>query len=555
MKAQDRTVKDWITNVRAKKLGLPRFQRFEAWGPAIITDFLTSVIRGLPVGVSLILEVGNKPQFKYRYFAGIPESGENLKELLLDGQQRLTALWRCLTDNYDDKTYLIDLDTSEDKDISAMVVSRWVHRKNSLKYPLWVDNPSECWEREKVPFGILNPDDSSGYIKWCEQASNGDKDKQIELITTINDIRNNIAQFNIPYLYLSAETPPEVAIDVFIKLNTSYVRLTAFDIIVAQVEEATDQSLHQKVRELEAEAPEISDYIDTSTYVLSVATLLQDRLPNQRGFFSLDLVKMIDEWEKIVDGTKELVAFLEEQKIFDNERLPTETILAPIAAVFSELPDDQDRKGNIKTLMKKYLWSAFFTDRYDRSIPTRILQDFRGIKKFTDQGIPENEIPIFDEKQFPLPTEELLEESGWPKKKDRLARGILLLSLRKGAKDFADNSEVNRRNIKIREYHHLYPAALLNRQGVDENTASKALNCALITWKTNRTISDKDPLTYLKDRTNASHLGEKEIEHRLSTHLVDYEMLKAGDYKEYIEHRAKELKVIIDKLCKGIEWD
>ena len=555
MKAQDRTVKDWITNVRAKKLGLPRFQRFEAWGPAIITDFLTSVIRGLPVGVSLILEVGNKPQFKYRYFAGIPESGENLKELLLDGQQRLTALWRCLTDNYDDKTYLIDLDTSEDKDISAMVVSRWVHRKNSLKYPLWVDNPSECWEREKVPFGILNPDDSSGYIKWCEQASNGDKDKQIELITTINDIRNNIAQFNIPYLYLSAETPPEVAIDVFIKLNTSYVRLTAFDIIVAQVEEATDQSLHQKVRELEAEAPEISDYIDTSTYVLSVATLLQDRLPNQRGFFSLDLVKMIDEWEKIVDGTKELVAFLEEQKIFDNERLPTETILAPIAAVFSELPDDQDRKGNIKTLMKKYLWSAFFTDRYDRSIPTRILQDFRSIKKFTDQGIPENEIPIFDEKQFPLPTEELLEESGWPKKKDRLARGILLLSLRKGAKDFADNSEVNRRNIKIREYHHLYPAALLNRQGVDENTASKALNCALITWKTNRTISDKDPLTYLKDRTNVSHLGEKEIEHRLSTHLVDYEMLKAGDYKEYIEHRAKELKVIIDKLCKGIEWD
>ena len=68
MKAQDRTVKDWVTQIRSKKLALPRFQRFEAWGPTIITDFLTSIVRGLPVGVSLILEVGNVPQFKYRYF-------------------------------------------------------------------------------------------------------------------------------------------------------------------------------------------------------------------------------------------------------------------------------------------------------------------------------------------------------------------------------------------------------------------------------------------------------------------------------------------------------
>jgi len=76
MKAQDRTVKDWITQIRSKKLALPRFQRFESWGPTIITDFLTSIVRGLPVGVCLILEIGNKPQFHYRYFYGVLEGGE-----------------------------------------------------------------------------------------------------------------------------------------------------------------------------------------------------------------------------------------------------------------------------------------------------------------------------------------------------------------------------------------------------------------------------------------------------------------------------------------------
>ena len=30
--------------------------------------------------------------------------------------------------------------------------------------------------------------------------------------------------------------------------------------------------------------------------------------------------------------------------------------------------------------------------------------------------------------------------------------------------------------------------------------AYRAVNCALITWRTNRTISNKDPIAYLKER-------------------------------------------------------
>lgn len=547
MKAQDRTVKDWITQIRTKKLGLPRFQRFEAWGPTIIIDFLSSIIKGLPVGVSLILEVGNKPQFQYRYFSGTPEAGESLKELLLDGQQRLTALWRCLKDNYEDKTYLLDLDAQEDNEASAIAVSRW--SKNGQRYPLWVDAPNECWNKKKIPFKILDPDNETEYFEWSETASEGNLNEKDKLLKQIIKLREKVSTFNIPYLYLPAETEPDVAIDVFIKLNTSYVRLSAFDIIVAQVEEATDQSLHQKVRELEEEVPEIKDYIDTSSYVLSVAALMQDKLPNQQGFFAINLEQMIKDWEKIIKGAKELVSFLEEDKIYDNERLPTETILAPISAIFADAPDDPDQKGNIKGLLKKYLWRSFFTERYDRSIPTRILKDFRAIKYYIANKSETKEIPIFDETLFPLSNIELLKGSGWPKKKDRLARAILLLSLRNGARDFADNSEVNRRNIKIREYHHLYPDAFLKLKGLNEKETFKALNCTLITWKTNRVISDKEPLNYLLERSNASVLGEAEIRHRLSTHLVNYDGLKFGDYQEFIEKRAKDVEIMIKKLC------
>jgi len=552
MKAQDRTIKDWISEIRQGKLVLPRFQRFESWGSTIIADFLTSVARNLPVGVSLILQAAGKPQFKYRYFYEV-NGNENVKELLLDGQQRLTALWRSFKDNYKNKTYLLDLDTEEDSDISAIAVSRWISKKNGQKYPLWVDDPKECWNRKKIPFRILNPDDEIEYFDWCNEAVV--QNKRQELLRKIISIRQKILTFNIPYLNLDADTLPDVAIDVFVKLNTSFVRLTPFDIIVAQVEEATDQSLHQKVKELELEVPQINAYIDTSTYVLSVSALLQDKLPNQRGFFALDLKKMINDWPKVIEGTSKLVSLLKEQRVFDSERLPTETILAPIAALLSEKPTDPDKEGILRLILRKYLWRSFFTERYDRSIPTRILQDFRIIKRIIDSTEDEDKAPIFNEKLNPLPNIELLEAAGWPKKKERLARAILLLSFKKGAKDFADDSEINKSNIKLREYHHIFPNAFLQSKGFGGEQSGKALNCALITWKTNRVISDKEPIKYLLERSEAASLGEEEIKYRLSTHLIEYSDLLAEDYSLFVENRAKALNQKIIRLCKGIEWD
>lgn len=81
----------------------------------------------------------------------------------------------------------------------------------------------------------------------------------------------------------------------------------------------------------------------------------------------------------------------------------------------------------------------------------------------------------------------------------------------------------------------------------------RALNCALITSRTNRTISNKDPITYLRDRAENGHLGESELKRRLKTHLIPYEPLAVGyaglpdeerrtkikrDYDEFLHARA-----------------
>jgi len=98
MHAHDRFLPEWFNRIRSRQITLPRFQRFTAWGQGEVSGLLTTVLRGLPSGATLILEVGDEEKFKSRTMVDAPESGEKVTEQLLDGQQRLTALWRSLHD-------------------------------------------------------------------------------------------------------------------------------------------------------------------------------------------------------------------------------------------------------------------------------------------------------------------------------------------------------------------------------------------------------------------------------------------------------------------------
>jgi hypothetical protein len=109
MDARNRDLEQWLTRVTTGQLQLPRFQRFEAWGSREVADLVQTVIDGLPAGAVLVLEIGDKAPFAYRPLAGTSAPTERMTEMLLDGQQRLTALWRALSDDYEDHSYIVDI--------------------------------------------------------------------------------------------------------------------------------------------------------------------------------------------------------------------------------------------------------------------------------------------------------------------------------------------------------------------------------------------------------------------------------------------------------------
>lgn len=566
MEAHNRFLPEWFNRIRARQITLPRFQRYVAWGHDNVSGLLTTVLRGLPSGAALILEVGGgEEKFKSRTMTDAPESsGERVTEQLLDGQQRLTALWRSMYDKYPDRTYLIYFE-DDPSDIEAErqpVVegqARWI--KNDLRFPIWVDAPRECWIRGRIPIRLLAPGANDTDVdSWVIAALPDDQKDSLQsfnkIKNMINDLRTKVREFNLPYLALPATTHKEIALDVFVKMNTSSVKLTTYDVVVALVESETGKSLHEHVDKLADACPRAGEYADLPSLVLDLAALRQDRVPSQAGYYhpGFNYPRMVEEWPIIIQSVKGLVEFLEEESVFDAQRLPSYTPLPVIAALWEMLPTQPDQLGNARALLRKYLWRAFLTARYEQASSSNALQDFRALKKVLLGQGTEKDVPVLNQESYPLPTDDLILQAGWPKSKTILGRGVLALQLKYGAIDFADAKPATVASItsKIhpREYHHLFPDSLLSDAGVPAEQIFRAVNCALVTWKTNRTISNKEPLTYLKERTDNSALGEDEIKRRLRSHLIPFDEFAVGYSNLDTEEQKSKLRSDFEAFTK-----
>ncbi len=556
MEARNRDLTDWYGKIKRGEIKLPYFQRPESWDRYRICSLIETIIHNLPLGITLVLDVGEKEKFTSRFLeTAEPKNSGHIREQLLDGQQRLTALWRVLHNNYVRETYFIYVQQFDDykhdeerADKSVFFRGRYV-KKNGRKYPLWCDDPSQCLNRGFIPTNLLKPEDMQGKIEeWAEKAvgscPQGDN-KQIneywksknELGNTIRDLREIVAHYNLPYLSLPVQTEKSVALNVFINMNTNSKPLSTYDIVVAEVAGTTGKSLHDLQDALNNDDPNIVRYSPLSDLILTTSALLQNTLPNQRGAWNMDKRVMVKNWDVMKRGLSQMAEFLQSEGIYDRQRLPTNAVLAVIAALYADIPKAGDKRGVDELLLKKYLWYAFFTDRYENSAATSAYADFVALRKVIRGELQEDSIPIFRDHKL-VETEELL-TTEWPNRSTIRGRAILAVACRLKAFDFATGEPLTLSNIKPRHYHHVYPDALLKEAEIN---GSLALNCALIVGKTNISIGRKDPLEYMKDRYKWT--SKEIIKERLQSHLIPIDELANGGYQGMSdEQKIKKLQI------------
>ena len=541
-----------MTRIRTGQTVLPRFQRHEAWSHSQVNQLLNTILRDLPCGALLVLQIGDEEPFISRPVIGAPKPSERTTEHLLDGQQRITGIWRGLTNDYPTRKYFLYLRKDEETGMPYYVdsVSRYRSRGVGPWRPRWTDSTKEQWERWAIPLNLLAPGEqvANEYKAWSREAIE-DPEEREDVNDIVYKVREQFAYFNLPYLSLPVQTEKETALDVFIKMNTLATSLSAYDIVVAQVEADAGKSLHDLVAATKETCPDIARYYGPEDLVLSAGALLQGRASSKATYLSRGFGnRLIENWEKYLSGVRRTATFLQEERILDADRLPTDVVIPVLVALWAEAPEGLDAEGNVRSILRKYLWRAFFTKRYERGTATRSHADYNEIRNRLTDGMA-SEPAIFTE---PLPEISELIESGWPRKKDRLARAILALSLKEGGLDLADGSIASHSNLSQREYHHLFPVAHLRSQDSDipDDKIFSALNCALVTWRTNRAISNKDPERYLTERRLDSDPDGTEIRRRLESHLIPYDEMISGDYDAFLQKRAELIRRAMEKLCK-----
>jgi hypothetical protein len=562
MEAHNRKLGDWYGKIKLGEIKLPRFQRFEAWDRHRICSLIEMVVHDLPLGITLVLEVGAEEKFISRFLETAPDDNGHYYEYLLDGQQRLTALWRAFHNNYDWETYFIYIEKfdnyekdEEREDMTVFFRGRYV-KKNGDKYPLWCDDPAQCLKRGFIPTHLLKPEDMQSEIdEWIENATaelrpkdDFEKLEQFHehkkaISDKIKDLRAVVANYNLPYLSLPSQTDKSVALNVFINMNTNSKPLSLYDIIVAEVENVMGQSLHDLQDALDENDPNVGRYSELSDMILTTSALLQNKLPNQRGAWEMDKRVMVGKWEVMKRGLSRMAEFLKNEGVYDRQRLPTNAVLAVIAALYADIPESGDKRGQDELLLKKYLWQSFFTDRYENAAATHAYSDFVALKRVICSEIKDNgavygieDIPIFKDHAL-VETEELL-TAEWPKRATIRGRAILAVACRLGALDFSTGERLDVGSIEQRHYHHIYPDALLKEA---KTNSFLALNCALISDKTNISIGRKDPLEYMKDRYKWTL--EEIVRERLRSHLIPIDELANGGYEGLSdEQKGEKLK-------------
>lgn len=561
IRAEHFTVQRWLELVNDATAQLPEFQRDIVWKQDRTVKFLNAILQDRPVGCLLVLKIaptGDAP-FNPRPIEGSkPSSDKPIEYLILDGQQRVTALWNALMETSEGRTFFISYSSTDAPEVTSMARAKW-HK-----------DPKKCFDQGLIPISLLRytrkPEDRQEVNAWVDNALADDEGRvvtaeQRNLEGWIADHSEQIRNFEIPHLAMPDHTTPSQAIDTFIQSNTSSLKLKKFDIATAESLVEKHPNLRESRRRAWEEISGLKNYIDLPTIgdlLLKVACLRSDLPPVESNYSKPivlnDVAKNLDE---IIEGIGWVVGLLRQDRIFDRRRLPTVVPFRVLPPLFSHLKGSSSAKqGKIRKTARAYLWRAFLTDRYKSAAANLLKEDFDGLQDVISHNSDlKAKVPIWKSR---LPTINEIKRASWPTRPS-LPKSLLAVSLRRGARDIGLGAELQESNLNTRQYHHIFAKAYLSREapGVNPNLA---MNCMLIDGRTNKEASDKPPLEYLTSLIGeeaGSSVSDHDLDVRLQSHLVPKNHLSVGKqsvaacYHNFVDQRARLLRHDIKELADG----
>ena len=569
------TILAWVTS---GEIAIPEIQRPFVWDASKVRDLMDSLYQGYPIGYIIAWRNPN-----VRLKDGSTSEG---KKILIDGQQRITALTAAILGQYViDKTY---------KRIKIKISF------NPITEKFEVQNPAILKDKT--------------WLHDISEAINGDlfeiADKYFELNPDVGkkSVRNafsnliNIPKKQIGLIELASDLDIETVTEIFIRINSKGVVLSQADFAMSKISSNTEYGgdelrklidyfchlaiapefhkhiedndkkfaqtdLYNKIKWLKNEKEDLydPDYNDlirvafTSQFnrgkLSDLVSLLSGRNFETRTFETEIAEKSFEKLKKgVINFTNEInfkkfLMIIKSAGFIDNKLIRSQNALNFAYILYLKLRDLNVNSVDIEKFVKRWFVYSVLTGRYSGSPESMF--DF-DIKQISHKSMSE----YLKEKE-----DAELSDAFWnaslPRSLDTSVASspyfhiYLASQVKANDKGFLSKDVLVSDLILLRgDIHHLFPKDYLKRNGFERNKYNQIANYVYMQQEINIKVGNKAPDTYLslliENFTNNKNKfsgikNHEELIKNFEMHCIPRSIInsKFSDYEDFLHERRK----------------
>lgn len=367
-------LEDLLDSVEEGTAVLPAFQRDFDWSDSDVVSLLATLLSDWPAG-SLLLMSGAPKFFEVRKFEDGPDLANDVRYVVLDGQQRLTALFHAIRGR-GDVAFILRAQDLANSDGSAEAIEELVELVPRGKWKR--EYPLERQSRERlVPLHKLRT--ASDFFAWRDRVIEATPERERgEVGRLLADVyRSHLGRLNtyaFPAVLLDNDLPPAAVARIFERINLTGLRLNTFDLLVARVYEP-EWNLRERWETARRESEPIAHWLgDDGLPVIQTISLNLEGDVRQPALLDLKARDIRGSWDPAVAATEAAVLKLRNIGIPAPSWMPYRGLLLPLADRAMRLGRDSlEDNAEIAT----WFWARSLGMDYGVGSSTRIALDSR----------------------------------------------------------------------------------------------------------------------------------------------------------------------------------
>ncbi|MBA3047579.1 DUF262 domain-containing protein [Patescibacteria group bacterium] len=561
-------VSELVNKVQRGELTLPEMQRRYVWPATRVRDLLDSLYRGYPSGTILVWETDEEMPTRELAVEATRMPTTSQKLLLLDGQQRVTSLSAILSGEpvrvrnrkrpidilfnlehpegppsdvteIDDNGFTTNVEDVEDEETAERDIQKEMRKRTFVVASRALKN-DPIW----VPVSDIFKKTDSQILKSIGVSSEDERwDKYSERLQKVKKIADYLYVMEV----LEKSMSYEEVTDIFIRVNSLGIKLRGSDLALAQITSRWKGFINL-IEDFAAKFNADEDYILETGLPVRMLVVFATHQSRFRTVGKISKEKLEESWKTAIDGLDYAINFLRENAGIDNlSCLSSPFLLIPIA-VYWILKKNEVLTPEEEKKLLRWFYLAHMRGHYSMGSSESILEADLGV---LFRGKSLNDLIqqlLLHVKKFNVDTDDLF------------GRGIrspffsmLYFVLKQnGAKDWWSGLKLSERhtgNAHTIQFHHIFPKSLLKDQ-YDKKEINEIANLAFIGGKTNRQITNKEPINYLEKEVVA-----KRGEEALTTQLIplDKKMWEINNYQQFLNYRRNAIAEAINDFMKKYE--